>query len=762
MKAHNSYNHFTSLLLVSSLFISVSLQKKVDAQIIPDNTLGNEATTVTSSTNSNGVSNLIGGGAVRGANLFHSFLQFNTTSANQNIYFANPQGIRNIITRVTGSEVSNILGTLGVLGNANLFLLNPNGIIFGPNSSLDIKGSFLATTANAIKFENQGFFDASSSSSPPLLTVNPSGFLFTRANVAPIINRSNKSAGTRIRKLPFTPETRVNLSGLRVPDGKSLILLGGDIVMDNGGLNALGGEIEIGSVSGTGLVGLSYNSNNLRLSFPQDIARGNIFFSRMAKVDASGNGFSGGNVRVIGKNIQVKDGSQIIAFTTGQEKGGILSLDATDSVEILGFTNGGNISTQSSSSEAAGEIKISAKKLVLGDKATITSTTFADGDGGKISITTTELIELQNSLSNISSATAASGNGGDISITTPNLVVSDGAFLLSGSTARSINGSIVPATGNGGNINIIADNSVRIINGGSLSAQSQGTGKAGNIKIYTKSLEVIKGTIQVFSLKGQAGNLEVIANSLVLNQGLLSAETGVSGANITLSISDILRLENESRITATANGSADGGNITINAGVLLALSPTGPNGSDIVARADQGRGGNIVINAKGIFGIKKRIANPGNQTNDIDASSQFGLSGQVDINTATDPNNGLIELPETVVDPDYQVAQNPCNRGWGNEFTVSGRGGLPPSPSQDLSSEATQIKLVEPVQVSNGTQNNPVTPEKTSSLNSVSAAIAPAQGWVYNQKGQVVLVAYNPTATGAQRQKASPAGCPVP
>lgn len=280
-----------------------------------------------------------------------------------------------------------------------------------------------------------------------------------------------------------------------------------------------------------------------------------------------------------------------------------------------------------------------------------------------------------------------------------------------------------------------------------MSAQSQGTGKAGNIKIYTKSLEVIKGTINVFSLRGQAGNLEVIANSLVLNQGRLSARTAVSGANITLSISDILRLENESLITATATGSADGGNITINAGVLLALPPTSSNGSDIVARADRGRGGNIVINAKGVFGIKKRIANSGNQTNDIDASSQFGLSGQVDINTAIDPNNGLIELPETVVDPDYQVAQNPCNRGWGNEFTVSGRGGLPPSPSQDLSSEATQIELVEPVQASTGTQNNPVTPEKTSSLNSVSAAIMPAQGWVYNKKGQVVLVAYNPTAT---------------
>jgi filamentous hemagglutinin family protein len=749
----------TKIIFVFYLFFSFSLQKKANAQITPDNTFGNEKTTVNSSTDNNSISNLIEGGAVRGANLFHSFLQFNTTSVNQNIYFENPQGITNIIARVTGSDASNIMGILGVNGNANLFLLNPNGIVFGSNSALDLKGSFLATTANAIKFNNQGLFDVSTPSPPPSLTVNPSGFLFTRTNISPIINRSNKIVDTRTRKLPFIAETKVNLFGLKVPNGQSLVLLGGDIVMDNGGLNALGGEIEIGSVSGTGLVGLSYNGNNFRLSFPQDISRGNVYFLRGAKVDTSGNGFNGGNVRVIGKNIQIKDNSQIISFTQEQEKGGILSLDATDIIEILDFTSGGKISTQNSSSDVAGEIKISAKKLFIDKGAAITSTTFANGNGGKISINTNESIELKSN-SNISSATAAVGGGGNIVITTPNLVVSDGAFVTSGSTARLLNGTIVSATGDGGNIDIISDNSVRI-DGGRLLAQSQGTGKAGKIKIYAKSLEVIKGTIEIFSSKGQAGNLEVIANSLTLDGGTLNAKTGGSGANITLQIRDLLRLENESLISARASGNADGGSITINTGVLLALPPTGPNGSDIIASAEFGEGGNITVNAKGIFGITERKEFEGNLTNDIDASSQFGQSGQVQINTTTNPNQGLVELPATVVDPSALVAQNPCKRASSSEFTRSGRGGLPPSLSQDLNSETTQVGLVEPVNVSASNPEPKLASKEAKSQPLTSSQIAPAQGWVYNDKGEVVLVAYNSAITGPQRLQSNPKGCPV-
>ncbi|BAZ15479.1 filamentous hemagglutinin outer membrane protein [Calothrix sp. NIES-4071] len=96
------------------------------AQIIPDNTLSTEASKLTSN-------DVINGGAQRRNNLFHSFTQFNINDG-QRVYFANPVGVTNILTRVTGGQASNILGTLGVDGTANLFLINPSGIYFGKNA----------------------------------------------------------------------------------------------------------------------------------------------------------------------------------------------------------------------------------------------------------------------------------------------------------------------------------------------------------------------------------------------------------------------------------------------------------------------------------------------------------------------------------------------------------------------------------------------------------------------------------------------------
>jgi filamentous hemagglutinin family protein len=146
---------------------------RVNAQIVPDNTLGAESSGVTPIPNIPGIpSDRIDGGATRGANLFHSFQEFNVGEG-RGAYFANPTGIENILTRVTGSNASNILGRLGVLGGANLFLLNPNGIVFGPNATLDIQGSFLATTADRVQLGDNSYFSATQPQTSSLLSVSP-------------------------------------------------------------------------------------------------------------------------------------------------------------------------------------------------------------------------------------------------------------------------------------------------------------------------------------------------------------------------------------------------------------------------------------------------------------------------------------------------------------------------------------------------------------------------------------------------------------
>ncbi|MFP5269909.1 filamentous hemagglutinin N-terminal domain-containing protein [Coleofasciculus sp.] len=181
------------------------------AQIIPDETWGTEQSVVEKGDIDGAIVDLITQGATRGANRFHSFEQFDIGEG-QNVYFDSPQGIENIFSRVRGNDASDILGTLGVNGGANLFFINPNGIIFGDNAFLDVQGSFVATTANGIQFGEQGFFSTTQSEVPsPLLTVNPSAFLFNQITPGRIETRSITPEGFDPFGFP--------VSGLRVPNG---------------------------------------------------------------------------------------------------------------------------------------------------------------------------------------------------------------------------------------------------------------------------------------------------------------------------------------------------------------------------------------------------------------------------------------------------------------------------------------------------------------------------------------------------------------
>ncbi|MFN6473773.1 MAG: filamentous hemagglutinin N-terminal domain-containing protein [Nostoc sp. SerVER01] len=221
------------------------------AQIVPDGTIGAESSVVTPNIDIKGLpSDRIDGGATRGANLFHSFREFNVREG-RGAYFSNPTGIENIFSRVTGRNASNIDGKLGVLGNANLFLLNPNGILFGPNASLDLNGSFLGSTANSLRFGDGKEFSASNPTAPPLLSVNvPLGVQFNQGQPNAIANFGNLSAG------------------------QNLTLLGGTVV-STGNLSAPGGQISIAAVPGDSSVNLSPSAQLLNIATPSSGASGN-------------------------------------------------------------------------------------------------------------------------------------------------------------------------------------------------------------------------------------------------------------------------------------------------------------------------------------------------------------------------------------------------------------------------------------------------------------------------------------------------------
>ncbi|NES44944.1 filamentous hemagglutinin N-terminal domain-containing protein, partial [Moorena sp. SIO2C4] len=217
------------------------------AQIVPDHTLGDNPTVVKPNVEVKGLpADLIEGGATRGDNLFHSFSDFNVGDL-QRVYFANPAGINNILGRVTGSNISKIFGTLGVDGAANLFLLNPNGIVFGANSQLDVAGSFVGSTANSIVFGNGTEFSATNPEEPPLLTIN----------ITP---------GLQYGQNP--PQPIVNAGNLAVGQGQNVTLVGGSVI-SNGQILAPGGEINILAVPAETLVQLGQAGQILTLSTPK-------------------------------------------------------------------------------------------------------------------------------------------------------------------------------------------------------------------------------------------------------------------------------------------------------------------------------------------------------------------------------------------------------------------------------------------------------------------------------------------------------------
>ena len=321
--------------------------------------------------------------------------------------------------------------------------------------------------------------------------------------------------------------------------------------------------------------------------------------------------------------------------------------------------------------------------------------------------------------------------------------------------------------GSGGNIKIETAQ-LNIQDGGQISAATLGNGPGGDVEIDASQGITITGSSPRVELppreadaplvldstgtlfpsgiftqganteKGTAGNLELQGNSLTLDSGAsLSASTFVgTGGNITLQIADDLTLRDNSTISAEAAAGSNGGNIDINADFVIAF----PNqNNDIIARAaEEGIGGNINITTLAIFGLEERSSTPPNNTNDIDASSDFGLDGEVDINELeVNPAQALEELPTEVVDVARLVAQNLCQQGEGSEFIVTGKGGLAPSPTQARNGEISEVDLVEPATF--------LRDEEVSQVEEVKGAeeeIIEAQGWIINERGNLELVAY--------------------
>ncbi|HBL15084.1 MAG TPA: hypothetical protein DD379_27565, partial [Cyanobacteria bacterium UBA11162] len=593
------------------------------AQITPDRSLRGEDSVVIRNVNINGsLADRIDGGATRGSNLFHSFKEFNINDG-QRVYFNSPVGIENIFSRVTGTDPSDILGTLGVEGGANLFFLNPNGIIFGENAALDVRGSFVATTANGIQFGNQGFFSAKSSGVSPLLTINPSALFFNQITPGRIENSSITPAGVNL--------LGASLQGLRVPDGESLLLVGGDIALAGGGLHALGGEVELAGLAAPGTVGLNVNRNNLSLSVPDSVARADISLTNKAVVSTSGEG--GGEIQVWGRRISLTEGSQIVAMTLGSQTGTGLMVDASESVELIGsgfrqfeqtFIAGGlsgqirpsnpgtGLFTGTVGTGAGGAIAINTKQLILRDGAIIFSPTFSEETGGNLTINASDSVEAIGSGLFTSTLSSAAGTAGSIVIDTRRLIVRDGAIITSATLGNGAGGDIVINASE--SMEVLRSLPNALITTGLFSSTVGGPGAAGAITIDTRRL-IIRGGAQIATQSGgltvgipanggQGGNLTIRASEfmemrndlpkdVIFPTALLSGTEGSGqGGNLTIS-TPLLRVLG-GQILASTGGTGDSGDMTIETGVLIVK-----NGGIIAASSafGEGDGGKLSITA---------------------------------------------------------------------------------------------------------------------------------------------------------------------
>jgi large exoprotein involved in heme utilization and adhesion len=299
--------------------------------------------------------------------------------------------------------------------------------------------------------------------------------------------------------------------------------------------------------------------------------------------------------------------------------------------------------------------------------------------------------------------------------------------------------------------------------------EQRGVGQAGDLTITTEQLIVRdRAKVTVSSTgSGNAGELRVEASSIRLeNQGKIISETKAGqGGNIALQLQDLLLLREQSQISTTAGtaeAGGDGGNIDIDSDFIVAVPG---ESSDITANAFAGNGGNIDIDAFSVFGIEPReLENPAsNDINDITASSELGLEGTIEIDTPdVDPSRGLVELPTVPVETEVAQACSPGSSQQQSEFVVTGRGGLPPTPEEALSSDAIQVDWVslnpETAEEQESKEAEENSPTSGSSNPSVPNQIVEAQGWVTAPNGEVVLTA---SATPAQRPSSwlTPANC---
>ncbi|MCV6637076.1 filamentous hemagglutinin N-terminal domain-containing protein [Candidatus Albibeggiatoa sp. nov. NOAA] len=524
-------------------------------------------------------------GQTAGNNLFHSFERFNLEQG-EIAQFSGTNSIQNIIARVTGGKPSLINGTLrSTIPNANFYLLNPYGIVFGDSAQLDLQGSFHASTADYVKLVDGGKFHARFPEQDILTTAPIKSFGFLGHSTATISLQN---------------------SHLVVPTGEFLSLVGGDIhisgksaaLFDEKHFTALSastelkaGHINIISVASQAEVMLE----DAGLSTG---AKGGIVNLDNTLIDASGKG--AGAISIWGGRLVTSD-TTIQSNTLADQDGLTIDMHFSESIDMYSHTT---------------------QQILI-------AKTFGSGKGAEVNIDT-PLFNLSNAVINLSSL--SNGNAGLLNIKTTQMTL-DAAHIRSGALGQGKSSDYDIAADE--SLFLIGQNNKTIKNDGieqpnppsQITTNSYVSGASGSITINTKHLNIEGGVIAVTSFSQQAsGNISIQANNIDISQGGLLASSSIGkgdAGNMMITVQDTLSL----------TGRRDGV-YSIYKGMKFKN-----NRSAISNLAFRGNGGNTTISASAIKleegGIGASSFGEGKKTGIINIDSE-----SLDISQGGEINNG--------------------------------------------------------------------------------------------------------------------------
>ncbi len=492
-------------------------------------------------------------GQRRGANLFHSFSHFSLANG-ETATFSGPGEVQNILSRVTGGGVSQIDGTIrSTIPGANLFLVNPAGVLFGPNAAIDISGSLAVSTADYLKLVDGGRFDAKA----------PEGTVLTAAPIEAFGFLGPKVAGIKIEG-----------SRLSVIEGKSISVAGGDIGIKGAEIWAPGGRLNLASVKSANEV-----SHGLHLQ-PADLsALGDIQLTGGSVVNV------GGGSQPVFWDGRESDPIARVSFPRGVAMGSpapVTGLRGGGTVSIRGgnLSMDGSALYQTTEGDGTGggfDIRLAAE-LSLQNKSHVLATALGPGRGGDVRVEANNIGIEQ--ASHLDATTAGAGRGGDVVVRANRSI----EFLSGGiSTAMSY------GLGAGGQMDFKAE-SVRIDSLGAptmtaIVSQSLARplgGNAGNVRVETTGpLEIqnrLGGAIVAVgsrSLTSASGNIDIKAGSVSLDGGVPD-QSGLGTATFITTLSfggpvgtirieaDRLMQQHVNHIFTQTSGPANAGDVVIN------------------------------------------------------------------------------------------------------------------------------------------------------------------------------------------------------